>query len=499
MKNLQSLAIAVMMSSTWAWAEAQEPSPVDLSATAAPPGRTDSEIPKHVLMTNGRLLIGIVTPHKAGGWNVQQKLGTIRIEPDDVEGIFPNLQAVYEHKRELLPPRDIQERMRLYQWCMSQNLLASARDQLQAILALSPEHEEAKSLLGQIEIRMAKQDVRSDNQVMRTSVNLTNPGNAAVIDPPFLNKAYRDMARRTNPVIFDLPEALALKRAQEFNQSVHPILQRYCAECHNERTPNGFGLVSVQGRAARDPAILRANLDSTLRLVEPANLMQSPLLTNSLLPHQPNNKPIFPASNHLAYRLLSNWVSNLQYRGIGAASPRQEANGLPRSLDASLTPAEALSSTDGFGVEGRQANQPVLPIEPNPNMNRLGRGALPADVEEVEPAAPGRLVPGSYNGAQPMVPRGTKFPVPLQSGGSAEEVFKRMQAEEAEQNARLEALKKAKLEKQAEVPAKPPEATAAPNPATDPKTSTAKPARKPIKIDQDLLDKFLSNRRAGGG
>jgi hypothetical protein len=83
----------------------------------------------------------------------------------------------------------------------------------------------------------------------------------------------------------------------------------------------------------------------------------------------------------------------------------------------------------------------------------------------------------------------------LQSGASVEEVFKRMQAEEAEQNARIEAVNKAKLEKQkaGELPQTPENAKRG---STKPET---KPAKKPVKIDQDMLDKFMMNRRAGGG
>ena len=495
MKYLHSLATAVILSSTWAWAEAQEPSPtVDQRPNAAPNPKPDSDLPKIVMLTNGRMLTGQVKPHKDGGWNVQQKLGVIHVVADDVEGIFPTLKAVYEYKRELLPPRDIQERMRLYQWCMTQNLLTDAREQLQAVLALSSEHEEAKSLLSQIDIRIARNDVRSDNQVLRTSA--TQPS-AREMDPPFLSKAFREMSVKTNPIIFDLPEAFALKRAQEFNQYVHPLLQRFCADCHNERTPNGFGLISVKGQAARDPAIQRANLDATLKLVDPANLMQSQLLTNSLLPHQPNNQPIFPGPNNAAYRLISNWVSNLQHRGFGAPTPKVESNVGARSADPGVMPAEVVTNSGGFGVEGRTATQQVIPIEPNPNANRPMRSPLPAeDIDAPEPTAPGRLVPGSYNGAQPMAPKGTKFPVPLQSGASVEEVFKRMQAEEAEQNARIEAVNKAKLEKQkaGELP------QAAPDNAKPGSTKPdSKPAKKPVKIDQDMLDKFMMNRRAGGG
>ena len=94
MKYLHSLATAVILSSTWAWAEAQEPSPtVDQRPNAAPNPKPDSDLPKIVMLTNGRMLTGQVKPHKDGGWNVQQKLGVIHVAADDVEGIFPTLKA----------------------------------------------------------------------------------------------------------------------------------------------------------------------------------------------------------------------------------------------------------------------------------------------------------------------------------------------------------------------------------------------------------------------
>lgn len=501
MNTLPLLATAVIFGFSWAWAEAQEQPPANPPAAA---GQPQADVLQHVLMNNGRLLIGIVTPHKDGGWNVRQKLGTIRVETDDVEGIFPGLQAVYEHKRELLPPRDIQERMRLYQWCMTQGLLADAREQLQAILALSPDHDEAKALLGLLETRIARNSVRTDNSVMRTSATRPSQGQPQDLDPIFVSRAMREMVGKSAPVIFDLPEALALKRAQEFNEFIHPTLQRFCASCHNERTPNGFGLVSAQGRAARDMTIQRANLDATLKLVDPENLMQSPLLTNSLLPHQPNNQPIFPGPNYPYYRVIANWVSNLQHRGLGAVA-RPESGGLAPTGDAAVLPASGPTAGGGFGVEGRQAaareGQPAVPIEANPNVARKPASERMVDASEpLQPAAPGRMIPGSYNGPDTTVPKDAKYPVPLSAGGSPEDLLKRLQSEESARDAREEAFVKAQAEKSGVSPAaRPAEAEAATaRKPIEKTTGTDKKAKKPVKIDERLLENFLNSSRPGG-
>ena len=316
-----------------------------------------------------------------------------------------------------------------------------------------------------------------------------------------MNRAMREMVGKSAPVIFDLPEALALKRAQEFNEFIHPTLQRFCASCHNERTPNGFGLVSAQGRAARDLSIQRANLDATLKLVDPENLMQSPLLTNSLLPHQPNNQPIFPGPNYPYYRVLANWVSNLQQRGLGAASKADSASLAPAS-DNAVLPASGPAPVGGFGVEGRQTAargeaQPAVPIEANPNVARKAAKDVMVDASEpLQPAAPGRMIPGSYNGPDPTVPKEAKYPVPLSAGGSPEDLLKRLQAEEAARDSREQAFIKAQAEKEGGPATKQPEPEAA---ATKkPPEKAGKSAKKPVKIDERLLENFLNSTRPGG-
>ena len=98
------------------------------------------------------------------------------------------------------------------------------------------------------------------------------------------------------PVIFDLPLPLAIKRTEEFTRYVHPLLQAYCAKCHDGQYDGDFQLVPIRGRADRTSDALRANLDATLRLIDPKNPSHSVLLSSTLRPHGRGTKPrpIFP-------------------------------------------------------------------------------------------------------------------------------------------------------------------------------------------------------------
>lgn len=514
MKYVHSLTATVFFGAFGFDALAQDVVPAASEASARPIESPGNEPPKHILLTDGRILSGDVAESKDGGFSVRQKLGTIRVDTDDVEGIFPTMRAVYEHKREHLPPRDIQERMRLYRWCMSQKLLDQAREQLQAVLALSPEHEEAKASLGLLEIRIARDNSRQDDQIVRTSATRVEKDMPREMDPAFLNRALREMATRTSPVIFDLPEALAVKRGQEFNQHIHPILQMYCGSCHNERTPHGFPLVSASGRAARDAALLRANLDTTLKLIDPENLMQSPLLVNSLLPHKPNNRPIFPGPNHPAYRILANWVSQLQPR-LGSAAradrfdPRTPYADAPvEQTGGGFAHPAGFAGQSGFAVEGKlkpeAADEPELPIEANPEVLRSPRGKLPGHgLEVAEPAMPGRIIPGSYNGAATQPPKDARYPLPLPAGASPEALLKELQAQEAARDAQAAAKPgRGKAEPTTAPQTRPdgemPAGETRDDSPKDAKRENGPAPKKPVKIDQNLLDRFILQRRSGG-
>ena len=171
------------------------------------------------------------------------------------------------------------------------------------------------------------------------------------LNPAVIRSGIRELGVSGQPVIFDLPPALAVRRTNEFVRFVHPVLQRACAKCHNEQYPGRFPARPGQDPPRPDDRRLPGNLDATLRLVDPENLAKSELLSSALVPHGagPNKRPIFRGSNDPEYQILSAWVNNLRP---------------PRSTDGVTPTGVAMpkpSSGDGFATNRANREVPGAP------------------------------------------------------------------------------------------------------------------------------------------
>jgi hypothetical protein len=293
-------------------ASPEEPKP----ATATPPDGAPASQKAVVLLTDGRIITGTVSEEESG-YVITQPVGAMRFPKNRVEKTFGSIREVYQYKLEQLPERDFDERMKLARWCLSQKMTAEAKEQLNAIIQLSPKHSQAKAMLislDQTEARMARQQRDPEVRQTKGEVPSDRPN---ILDSAVISGAKRNLGISDLPVIFDLPPAQAAKRADEFARYVHPVLQTYCAKCHNERHEGSFQLVEIKTRNDRTRETLRANLDATLRLIDPENSSKSELLSSSLRPHGrgPNTRPIFQGSNDRAYQILATWIHNL--KGFG--------------------------------------------------------------------------------------------------------------------------------------------------------------------------------------
>ena len=269
---------------------------------------------------------------------VSQPIGSMKFPKKRVEKICGSLQEVYQYKLETLPENDFDERIKLARWCLEQRMEAEARGQLEAILARSPKHPQARAMiesLDQSQARMANR--QRDPQVQQTGaeqVQLTSQADdrPASLDASVITGARRGMGLSDVPVIFDLPPAQAVKRLDQFTRYVHPVLQTYCARCHNERYDGAFQLVQFKTKADKTRESLRANLDATLRLVDKDNLTRSELLSSALRAHGrgPTKRPIFQGSNDRGYQILAAWVNSLQApKGGDAVVPARFTPPLP--------------------------------------------------------------------------------------------------------------------------------------------------------------------------
>jgi hypothetical protein len=427
-----------------AWSSTMAPAafaaPQDMAPPAAAPtapvAPAEPAPARVLLMSDGRVIQGAIL-ETDDGYVVKTSFGPLRFRRRDVVRTFSGIPDVYAYKRTVVPENDPGERLKLAQWCVGQKMYAEAQAELQLVLAYSPGLKQAEQMQHMLQAKLA---VPADNAVMlsgATSEQL-NPGRDTIpisngADPPAplsanvlreLRDEYRKNPRSNEyPVIFDLPPQQAVQRYREFATFIHPALQTHCAGCHNEQSDSSFRL--IQTRVRRDMSndlVVRANLDAALQLVDPAQPDASRLLTSSIMPHPPTNRPVLTGPNSRTYQQFAAWVQNVSAAGGTPTSDRSVAKttapGEP-SVSPNLPPqpadgggfavdrAGAARAPSGPPATTSPANPPVLraaPPLPTPVVH-----FPPAPAQVIEPTPAGQLVPESVDDQPRSTPSDSAF------------------------------------------------------------------------------------------
>jgi hypothetical protein len=439
----------------------------------------NSEKPQQlVLLTDGRIISGIVS-EEGSMVVVTQPYGAMRFPHRRVEQVFHSIREVYKYKLDQLPDRDVDERLKLARWCLSQKLESEARQQLEAILEMSPNNPQAHAMLVSLDQAEARLAVRERDPNVRQTAGEGAPvdgSQPAALDASVISGARRRMGINDLPVVFDLPPALAVKRADEFARYVHPVLQSYCAKCHNERYEGDFQLVQMKTKADRTPDALRANLDATLRLVDRENPTRSVLLSSSLRPHgrSQNPRPIFQGSNDQAYRILATWTSRLK---TASAEDHVVPASLPRGSGRVGQAEEFASDQSRIGLGKPGEVPPPMP--------------LPAGTVEKRILPPMRYQPGtgmvSDTNQDP-----NEFPLPFAVTGKTPNL---KGAPKASGPGTLPALPKGSTQSPASAgipaPIPPRQLPASVATGDDEASASARKPHKAVKLDPSLLQKAL--------
>lgn len=406
--------LGLMGSAALLAADPQAPEPAALVATVPTPAPAPSGPPTVLLLSNGKVLQGEILKDESG-YVLKHKVGVMHFPRRNVEMTFRSMEEVYDYKKSRCPENDPDERLKLATWCLEQQMKPEAKAHLAAILELSPENRRARAMLANLE-RSPGTTPPVDTEVIRTSVEVE----AAPPAELNLNRLREEYARHPRsqemPAIFDLETPMAVRRFQEYSRSVHPILQRQCARCHNEQFQGDFQM--IQTRARRDltnDLILRSNLDATLRIVNREDLAHSPLLSAAGMTHGAGGKPVLGGPNSPEYRVLANWVKSLktgQADGPGA---------IPGPGAAPVPPGEGFAA-DRFGSVPDPAQPPTArdmkTTAPRP-LATSPHSVLGPEGEEVatSPTPAGSLIPGSEVGTPRNPPPPSDFETPPLSGG----------------------------------------------------------------------------------
>jgi hypothetical protein len=460
--------------------------PSKKSSTAVP----KAERERYLLLTDGRLIRGVIT-REDSTYTLTQKVGVIHFPARLVERSFDSVQEAYQYRLERIPEDDPAERLSLARWCLKHHLDEEAKAQLQKVVEISPDHGPARAMLSKLAqseaTRATGDQMKVDDAVRQTAGEEVVEDRAGALDSDVLRMAGRRMGISGLPVIFDLPPALAVRRAEDFTRYVHPILQAYCANCHNAEYHGGFQLVTVRNPRQRTPDAIRANLDATLRLIDPENPAKSDLLSSTLRPHGFGTKqrPIFSGSNNRAYQILAAWANSLRpgpgSETMTAASARtasESAESFAADRSRSGSPALEQLSQGARSGDPRPfptaARPPVQSVGSPSYRYTPGQGMLPEDPRQGDPRE--FPVPYMLGGPRPSLagvgtPKGGSHPDAATTKGSAEPGSNSPAGRP--------------------VPGASQSDPANPGSSDPSRPTTAK--KKPVKIDEALLKKLLQN------
>jgi hypothetical protein len=344
-----------------------------------------------LVLNNGHVLEGQIS--SVGDYFIVTlgQQGEVRLKATSVEMICPTLEDAYYRKRDNLPPVDIAAHLQLADWCLQQNLLPRAADQLLAVHALDPRHP-----------RLAKLERRLLN-LARPTTKAAEPTSAIGGEEPTLEESPET-------------ESLADASVEEFTENVQPVLLNRCATnaCHGLRSGQSFQLIRPARGQSLAPRQTHQNLRSALDLVDREQPDRSPLLTVPQRPHGGQEEPVFGPQEADQVLQLQVWVKTL----TAAHEPPPAANSISLPFSeanpASRTGSENETSMAGFADaavyhadEGRVApsDVPHFPRqEPPATISRdpydpevFNRLFLPAGQTEYPPP---RLLPPPDGAAQ---------------------------------------------------------------------------------------------------
>lgn len=324
-----------------------------------------------LVLRNGRVLEGEIT------WLGERYAVTtgenyeVRVPAADVEMHCRTLDEAYHRKLSALPPNNAQQRLQLAQWCLRQNLIARAADQLLAVWVLDSSHPQIEPLERRIWSVAAT--------LTPTSHEPASPSLVASFDE--LDQVLRELPPRT---------------VERFTNSVQPVLMNRCStsNCHGHTSPSAFRLLRPTLGVNVTRRFTQRNLATTLQMVDRNEPLRSPLLTAPTRPHGGLSTPVFAEHDKRQYNDLVEWVRLVAaaQSDLQPATIAQPETNLLRNTDSAPMPLPNRAA-----VKSRRGS--ALATEP------IAASAPPdQDATPDEPPPPSDK-PQQRRSKQPFIPR----------------------------------------------------------------------------------------------
>lgn len=226
---------------------------------------------------------------RMGDWYyVRQPNGAeLEIRANRVAGFYRTLHEAYQSRK----PRDRQATPRrhlaLAHWCLEQELIAEAQEQLAAARRL-PGLEGEK-------LRLEK-ELRKNTIAANLSIQT--------------NKANPLAVATTSPVQNPPAKEFPIEVRQDFVRSIQPMLIRNCYQCHEADSGRAFRLSRAALNGSGDAQLIGENFVAVTAFIDSESMPQSELLAFALEPHGGQSEDFAKLSKPLRrhqMNLLRDW------------------------------------------------------------------------------------------------------------------------------------------------------------------------------------------------
>ncbi|MFM7149712.1 MAG: hypothetical protein ACKO23_07710 [Gemmataceae bacterium] len=242
-----------------------------LPSAPTPPKETG----KVLVLETERTLTGDI--EKIGEqYRIRRLVGETWIPENKAIKLCSSIEEAYRFLQRRANLNDVDERMRLAEWCRQHGLRKEALEELQSAKAIDPTNQKISRLVAHLRER----EERATNSPVQPS---------------------------TAPAVSRVE--VSAEAVNLFATKIQPILMNACVSCHTGGRGGAFQLVRVTGNGTANRRSMEQNISAAMKYVNLDTPGLSPLLTKSASIHAPGmNQAPLRSRNILAFRYLDQWV-----------------------------------------------------------------------------------------------------------------------------------------------------------------------------------------------
>ncbi len=333
-----------------------------------------SREPQVLVLANEATLVGQFKRSETGDYILDSQQGSSVFKAKDVLRLCPTRRDAYHYLKTRANLRDADERFRLARWCWTQQLIEETIEELEATLGYRPQHREAQGMLRLAKLALTEKTAKATaaappSSMPPPSVPIKNELRAkpdpSAETPTTDRKPPATQTPERAWSFEDWQKAFADENIMHFTRHIQPIVINGCGTgaCHGrEEGQLAFALRRPAGGwNSFTPEITRHNLGQVLKLIDPLDFQQSPLLKKALEPHGGGQRAPLGSVDHVAFRTIHGWTQRVSpSSGIAAQRPSQTAE--PPVTSSTIGQAGGFASTQaGASPRPRVADSGSMP------------------------------------------------------------------------------------------------------------------------------------------